>query len=445
MKDYSLNGRKVFNFYKKNIESLSAGFIVFGYALTPFFSKSINNFFEVLLGIYFFYILLIDKNNLRKDKMVIIFFLIFFAQIASWVSVRLFYSEFAYIVPKIDRLCKLFLFIPIAFYLRKFQKLPYLFLVTALLGFFVGIILKNDLFSLIPLGLDGYRLDFGIRNAQHSSMVFGIILLFSTVSLFLMAKNRLEFAALAVLICICCFGLMFTQSRQSFLALTAAFAFINTATFFLKTISLRKKIIKIFFTLILLLCLVQIGNLGSRFESVNGLFTSFKIDQINGLDDLTLEDKVSICVKSLPGTSGGIRLKTWLNAIPWILEKPILGWGSEARTFSIKNSKILPDEIKDKFGHLHNFHIELILSYGLIGACLLGALYFWLIFSAFKVWSAFKSEYNTYILILAAAFILYWFTINNFESMNSFWTGVFVHNIFCGFIYSNYFRTGVKK
>lgn len=429
-------GDSSIKFSKETIIYSLLSLIVFGYGFTPFLNKDLNSFFEVLLGIYFFYLFISNENNFRKDKMVKIFILLMLTQIATWLSVKFSHPELATNLPKIDRLGKLCLFIPIAWHLSGNKKRMFYFLIFALLGFFLAIFLKNDMVLQIQQGLNGYRLDFGIRNAQHPSMVFGMILLFSLVGCLFVSNKILKFIVFPSLIFICFFGLGFTQTRQSFVGLAAAFAIVLFVSLIFKIISFKKFLFCVATISLIFISLVKFSHLDARFHSTNSFFASLKNPTFASLNNLSLDEKLSFYISNIPDTGTGIRVKTWLNAVPWILEKPFLGWGSDARSTSIKQSKFLSEFIKKNFGHLHNFHIEMILSYGVVGFFILCGIYVWLIWSSFTLKDT--SKYNRFIFILAVAFSVYWFTINNFESMNSFWTGVFVNNAICGFIYSSY-------
>ncbi|MDL4863374.1 O-antigen ligase family protein, partial [Halomonas elongata] len=42
--------------------------------------------------------------------------------------------------------------------------------------------------------------------------------------------------------------------------------------------------------------------------------------------------------------------------------------------------------------------------------------------------------------LFGAGFFLYWIVVNQFESYNSFWTGVYVHNLVVGGLVTHYWR-----
>ncbi|MGM0609192.1 MAG: O-antigen ligase family protein [Candidatus Muiribacteriota bacterium] len=376
-----------------------------------------------------------------------LFILVFLFQIITWISVKMSHPDLAYSLPKIDRLGKLFLFIPVAWGLRNKNININLIFGTALGGFIIALFVHSDFLSEINSAIYGRRIDFGIRNAQHTSMVFGIILMFSFYKLVFIDSLK-KYAQIILNFSILLFslgGLIFTQTRQTFVALFFSFILTFIFIFFLKIVRKNNFIMLFFLSIFLLSVLFKVGNLDKRFDEtdksidllISSLFKNEKFD--------TFEDRVNFYIKELPGTGTGIRLKTWFAALPWIVEKPVLGWGSEARSFVIKNSEVISKSIVKRFGHLHNYHIEIILSYGFVGFVLVSSIYLWLLGSLYKIKDSLRKNNDLYLLVIAFAFLIYWFVVNCFESFNSFWTGVFVNNIVCGCIYSKYLYYKLNK
>ncbi len=121
---------------------------------------------------------------------------------------------------------------------------------------------------------------------------------------------------------------------------------------------------------------------------------------------------------------------------PYIYQKPLLGWGSNGVPDKIKNSDLIKGGISAEFGHLHNYHIRLIVCYGLVGFILVNGVYVWFIVSGYKIRNeiSFGNEW----LLLSVCFLSYWLVINCFEGFNAFWSGVFCHNLIVGCLYANY-------
>jgi O-antigen ligase len=413
-------------------------FIILFYCFTPFVSKKLNSITELFLGLFFLFLLIKNPFSFRKDKITILFYLALIIQIITWVSVKLTNPEFAYHVPKIDRLAKLFLFIPIAWGLRKFDNkfVTYLF-ITAISGFFLGIVINPDFFSQILSALKGYRIDFGIRNAQHSSMIFGIIFIVCFLNLFVLygtTKKALFF--FVPLIILAFIGLVLTQTRQSYLAVLCVFLLLIPVGYFMG-FRLQNKIILL--VIILLSGLIFSLNFNSfikRSSDFNDF--SYALNKINSNDKVFLkfDDKIDFYVNNIPDSSYGVRLKSILESFKWVVKKPFLGWGSDGRSLVINESKNFSKNFKDSFGHLHNYFFEVLVSYGILGLSIIVLLYYFILKSAYETRNLFPKGKDFF--LISVCFVSYWFVINNFESFNSFWTGVFVHNIACGCIYSRY-------
>ncbi len=411
---------------------------VFIYGATPFLSPNVNRIAQIFLGLILFLLFLTNKDNFIKDKMSVLFVLVIILQIATWLSVKMFEPSFAYSDPKIDRLGKLFLFIPIAWVMSRNKKFNPYFFACIIGGFFCAIVFKNNFLSEIQAGIRGIRLDFGIRNAQHTSMVFGVLFLFSFISFFFMKNEKKNALVFIVLMGLSFAGLFFTQTRQAFLGLVVSFSITLPTAYFMKIISFKRIIIVLIICLIFLIALIKFGGLDSRFDVGWNNFKKI-VNVINSDKEFSSFDKrMDYYIKNLPDSGSIIRVKTWFCAFKMIRHRPVLGWGANSRGLVIKKSEMLSKKLKKAFGHLHNFPIEIILAYGFTGFFLISFMYIHVLNSVFKCRNNYAS--GNLIFIFGLSFIIYWFVINNFESMNSFWPGVFINNVVLGFLYSNYLR-----
>ncbi|MDZ7851451.1 MAG: O-antigen ligase family protein [Halomonas sp.] len=79
-------------------------------------------------------------------------------------------------------------------------------------------------------------------------------------------------------------------------------------------------------------------------------------------------------VENVPYTSIGIRINTWLAALEWIEQRPLVGWGGQARSLVIEHTPWLPPFVKENFGHPHNYLLEVWVAYGLLGVALITTL-----------------------------------------------------------------------
>lgn len=143
-------------------------------------------------------------------------------------------------------------------------------------------------------------------------------------------------------------------------------------------------------------------------------------------------------LEDVPYTSIGIRINTWQAGVDWGLERPWVGWGSEARSLVIQETAWLPPFVKQHFGHLHNFLLEVWVAYGLLGVAVILALSGWVGWATFASWRGGVLPGD--MALFGLAFFVYWAVVNQFESYNSFWTGVFVHNVIVGGLVTHYWR-----
>jgi O-antigen ligase len=139
----------------------------------------------------------------------------------------------------------------------------------------------------------------------------------------------------------------------------------------------------------------------------------------------------------------GIRVNSWLDAIEWIKRHPIIGLDSEAISEVIQQSERFDDSLKKEFGHLHNFFIETLVAYGLVGLLLIIALYYFIIKSTQT--SSISEDERKYYLFASICFVTYWLVINNFETFNSRVIGVFTHNIIFASFYTFHITNYLKK
>lgn len=99
-------------------------------------------------------------------------------QMCSWLSSKYYINDYALTLPSVKSLAYLFFFIGIAYWLKGEQKK----IIIVLLSFCFGVIFTfgyhSNFFSVFATGLEGARVDFSYRNAQHGSLISGACLLF---------------------------------------------------------------------------------------------------------------------------------------------------------------------------------------------------------------------------------------------------------------------------
>lgn len=345
-------------------------------------------------------------------------------QLLSWGSAYLSHPAWASHWPTFDRLGKLFFFMPVGLILAgKFSNVVKCWSVYAL-GLFLFILFNRADWPNLAELANGDRVDFGIRNAQHTAMYFGVLVLILLVFVkrWISHPSKLFPFSRIILFCVLLFSifaLYITQTRAILLgALLALFGCCIHFLFGRLSSSWSR-------SRLLLGSFLVIGILAG-----GGYTASHIIEQRNDGEQQTVSLLLDGDIEQLPYTSIGIRIHTWLVAFHAIEERPFLGWGDKARSMVIKTSNTLPEEIREDFGHLHNYFIEIQLSYGLLGSLFL--LYFFFYITKELYISSKSQLIGQDAGILSLAFIAYWLFINNFESYMSFNTGIFIMGIVFG-------------
>ena len=140
-------------------------------------------------------------------------------------------------------------------------------------------------------------------------------------------------------------------------------------------------------------------------------------------------------LEELPFSSVGIRVHSWVEAMKWIAERPVTGWGQKARSDVIRLSESFPDYIdgvtKAEFGHLHNGYLEILLGFGVIGFVFLCV--HWAVLLK-RINLAASKELHAFALYGSIFFLI----LNIFESFFIYWSGEFALALIMAGGYSQY-------
>lgn len=335
-------------------------------------------------------------------------------------------------IPQLDRLAKLFIFIAVAWWLGGSTQNTLRLWGLVLITFMAATLILGGLEQWF-LGFKGARVDFGIRNAQHSSMIFGVVLL----GLIVLAPRLLRpiryrgwrIAFWLILTLLSTTGVLIGQTRAVWLALAIALS-ATLAVYLMYQLIHSGGVSLRTFGIASLITLVLAG-LASAYlhEPVTKRLTT---------ESDVIERVVTGHLDDIPYTSVGIRINTWRAAGEWIAERPWVGWGGEGRSLAVRQTEWLPDSVRENFGHLHNFFLEVWVAYGLLGLAVIGALTLWIGQGCWRAWRAGVLPGD--LALFGAAFFIYWVIVNQFESYNSFWTGVYIHNLIVGGLVTHIWR-----
>lgn len=376
-------------------------------------------------------------HNIRNSGPMWLLLAALFVQALSWTLGVWHHPEWVASNPQLDRLAKLFIFIAIAWFLGGSTRNTMLVWALAFMGCLIASFIYGNGLEEWLAGLRGQRAGLGIRNSQHGSMLFGAALLGLVVfsARFVRSAGRLvpwRITIALALIVISVIAIAIGQTRAVWLALTLTFIVVGIVWLFFTIIRLRDKSAHLLKPLIFIG-----GGLLIIFVAVSVFFQNTLTDRLTQ-ESTVLEKLVQGEFGSIPYTSIGVRINSWRAALEWIEERPLVGWGSEGRGLVMDHTPWFPTEIKERFGHLHNYFLEVWVAYGLLGIFVIAALAFWVGRGTWLAWKG--GVIPNDLALFGVAFFVYWLVVNQFESYNSFGSGVYVQNLVLGGLVTHIWR-----
>lgn len=377
---------------------------------------SINRIPETLYTLPFFYILIKNFRWFIQDRIIQFFLAALMWPIIAFGLLYFQDPELAVRYQKLDGLARIFLFVPIAWWLGGHSRTLGWYLVTAFTGLLMACLLDPELAKTIKLLIKGERIDFNILNAQHVALYFSIALIgVLSVSHHVFSSFRSLFdlwkpAIWSLSLIVCVTVILGTQTRAAWLALSiCAGLWIALLGWQFRN---RKPGAKFFASVIILVLA----------SGLMGYQLSDRVLQRIQEEEGTLNQIVEGNWDNIPYSSIGIRINTWMEATHWIAEKPFTGWGGDVRQDVIDQSDRFPERIKERFGHFHNSYIEFSLAYGLVGLIILISPFFHLSLKSIKQGEQIPDWIRTFSLYSMAIL----FVMNFFESYFFFWSGIYV-------------------
>ncbi|RBP83241.1 O-antigen ligase domain-containing protein [Marinomonas rhizomae] len=354
-------------------------------------------------------------------------------QFISWALSVYVTPEWARETPQLDKITRWFTFIPLAWWVAQRKNAVWLIWGSAALGILISPWVTGEGIPEIIRGLNGERVFFGLRQQQHASLFFGIILigLLCFTKRVVALKQWLAIPLLLILL-YCLLIVYINASRQAWLALLLTALFM--ASFFTvkrlkKATGKQKLIILTVFVL-------------SIFSSATLILSSDKIVNRVMKEKEALSAIASLNFDNVPYSSFGIRLHSWVAATDFIKEKPVFGWGSNGRTLVMKHTKWLPDWVQEDFGHLHNTYIEMLVNFGIVGLAFYLFMWVYLTKSLFR--EIHKGTIEKDIGYFFMSFLCFWSIMNCFEAYQNFWTGVFYFTVFVTGIQARVWRVKLQ-
>mgnify|MGYP006427781551 CR=1 FL=1 len=381
----------------------------------------------------------ISQKSLRVPT--ILLFLTIPIQISSWY----FAPEIAGIenenYPRLDRLGRWFIFLFVGYWLigqRNFSPILWL-------CFIIGLILSPFLtgkgFDEIISVIGGNRVDFGLRNAQHTGMFFGVAIVglysFMLSKLTKPSPQKLTLILLLLLLSACTLGLIASQTRGAWLSVGVGVIISSVLTLVLALREKRSNNSKNKYTIFITISILIV--------SIFLLFC-FAPKERFMKESTSIGKFIDGEIRDMKNDNVGIRVKSWASALPWISERPIIGWGRMGSPAVIKHSGYLPSVLKPGLGHLHNSYLDITVQYGILGLLIFFALIIWLLVFSWKSYKMKKMPTEVFVFI--ASFLGYWVAINTTESYMLYSSGRFVLNLVVGgalAFHLNSIKLGTKK
>lgn len=360
-----------------------------------------------------------SKNALRTP--ILLWIAALLVQTVSWAVSHFHSPEIAESSLKIHRLSHSFSFILIAWALKESKDSWMYFWLFAALGAIITVWTQGGGWQELAHGIQGNRTDLGFTNEQHTGLVLGVIF----IGLLIFSRKWLQFERASPLVRWLLLGgalaaiftaIMITQTRSILLGLGTAFATITMALMFRKLSTRRGMISKAgpIVATVMVLCTFMGFSLIALIDCWQ--------DELPTIEAIAEGNSSKIAMDSV-----GIRVTGWIEAFSWIEQQPVVGWGGNAKKHVIQKSDTFPSNLKPRFHHLHNSYIELLVNYGVLGLLVVLALYYW-IFRTCR--SAFKKQLipsETYYFCMT--FLVFWITVNQFESFMFYPSGRFVFTV----------------
>ncbi|KAB0482979.1 O-antigen ligase family protein [Vibrio chagasii] len=440
-----------------NLFSLIMLISILGYFMFKTSYRYLGDVFQALLYLGTLGALCLHKVNIFKCRIVQLFLLSIFLQTISWYNLHLLDPTYPNKL-SLTWLGYLFIFFTVALWLRGDQKK----INATMLAFVFGTILtcllhSKNIYADYTKIISGLRTDYNFMNANHSAALLATSLVCVTYMTSKLASDVKYMGLLLLLSAMIVFLLMGTQSRSAYVALVIPF----TILVYYSGKNSKKNLA---FTIPIVLLAIG-GFIYSSMPRVNSEAKVFqkkyehnveinnekshllttkpklplakKVENLN--HDPELIERLSLrenMVKNLdhiseniPYTSVGYRFHFWIDTVKQFLYNPIFGLGNNANKYILEHSNHKKAYKKKNFKHLHNSYMEIVASYGLFGVTLIGYLYFYV----FKVGMR-NGGKDTLILAICLYSLLG--VINLFESYIFVKSGVLVHTLALGILYS---------
>ncbi len=355
--------------------------------------------------------------------------------LATWLSGQITHPELIKSTPKLEHLANHFLFVVFAFWLMGSVQKTLVFWACAMASVVIAPWWLGGGWNELALGWAGQRINLGIHNAQHTSVVMGSALIAWLVfakRMFSSFSHRsllaLVWLTVAVLLCI---GFVASQTRAAFIGMSLAMVLLVSGLLYFGFQSGQRLRYGTVAALVLLATVASVllgqETLVARFaESAPAA-----MQIMAGNWD------------AVPPTSLGLRIHSWRAGLEWAAQYPLFGLGRNGGLIVMQNTEWLQAFPVSDFGHMHNSALEFLVRYGILGLSIYVVLMFWIANQAHIAWKCgiMPTDFYTFFWLF---FIFYTF-VNMFESFMFYSTGILPFTVvmagLLGFIWQNKTKT----
>lgn len=411
----SLNIKQLKHLFTSDKYNLAIFFACVLYTLTALPRLEISDLFKNIVIFGTIPALFLNFSNYRKSVfwLALISILI---QITSWIHAYIYIPEIAKNYPDLKPLSSLFLFILISIWINDNNKRRLIIFASLVLSFIVTAFCDIYTNNTLSLALSGQRIDYGMHNAQFTSMLSIIVCMLTIYILSKTAINRrlvkvCVYALGGFIIAFALFSLYASQSRQVWLAVVVIVSLVPIVLWGTKHV--KKLVIAYSLIVCTLLGILQIDSINQRVLRESSVISSLLQGDWN----------------NIPMTSIGIRVNSWFEASKWIIERPILGSDFNAIPYVTRTAEKFQTTKLQGYGHLHNYFLEVLVAFGVIGLIFLIVFYREILINIINN----QGKEERYLLY---SFLAFWFIISMFESYNHKFLGLYVHTIILAGLYS---------
>lgn len=353
-------------------------------------------------------------------------------QLLSWTGSQFYHPELAEPYPKLDRLARLFVFLLLAWWLGGQPRNVFLFWAVAAAGLLVSPWVLGFGHEQFLLGLEGRRISLNLRNAQHTAIFYGTLMIGLLLFLPRMISAFRYWIVLpwALVFTLTLTGVAFTQTR----AVWSGLLIVLLTLPFLVLLLNREKLTKKFLVGLILLLLTSVSVLGLA-------FSPYGPERLQA-EQNSIEQILAGELDNLAYSSVGTRIHSWRAALELSSYHPVIGWGGNARGYTLAQTEWIPADKAERYQHLHNSYLELLVQYGVIGLAWYLLLLGWLTKATLSAWR--NGSMPGDIALFFGAFVIFWIWVNVFESYLGFSISKLLMNlVFAGvltFIWKDHFR-----